>query len=54
MSTRPKRVGSNISSIVQPILEKALEGSAANITVSPVDVNDFKLPIFNENVAPAS
>lgn len=52
MSLRPARVGVNVAAFVKPILEKALASS--DIKVAPVDVRDFKLPIFDENVAPAS
>ncbi len=52
MSTRPKRAGINVSAFVRPILEKAL--SSVDVKLVPVDVRDFNLPVFNENVAPAS
>ncbi|GAP87630.1 putative NADPH-dependent FMN reductase [Rosellinia necatrix] len=51
MSTRPARVGGNVAALVRPIVEKVL--TAADITLVPVDVKDFNLPLFNENVAPA-
>ncbi|GAW12588.1 hypothetical protein ANO14919_019580 [Xylariales sp. No.14919] len=51
LSLRPARVGINVAAFVQPILEKPLV--AADIKLVPVDVKDFNLPIFNENVAPA-
>ncbi|KAI0913359.1 NADPH-dependent FMN reductase [Ustulina deusta] len=51
MSTRPKRAGINVSAFVRPILEKAL--SSVDVKLVPVDVRDFNLPVFNENVAPA-
>lgn len=52
MSLRPARVGANVTAFVQPILEKAL--ASADIKIAPVDLRDFNLPIFDENVAPAS
>ncbi|KAI1117328.1 NADPH-dependent FMN reductase [Nemania sp. NC0429] len=51
MSLRPARVGANVAAFVKPILEKALASS--DIRISPVDLRDFNLPIFDENVAPA-
>lgn len=51
-SLRPRRVGINVAALVQPIIEKTL--AAADITLKPVDLRDFNLPIFNENVVPAS
>ncbi|KAI1129428.1 flavoprotein [Nemania abortiva] len=51
MSLRPARIGVNVAAFVQPILEKALAGS--DIALVPVDVRDFNLPIYNENVVPA-
>ncbi|KAI1188816.1 NADPH-dependent FMN reductase [Nemania serpens] len=51
MSLRPARVGANVTAFVQPILEKAL--ASADIKIAPVDLRDFNLPIFDENVAPA-
>ncbi|RWA09966.1 hypothetical protein EKO27_g5132 [Xylaria grammica] len=51
LSLRPARVGINVTAFVRPILEKPL--AAADIKLVPVDVKDFNLPIFNENVAPA-
>ncbi|KAI0408123.1 NADPH-dependent FMN reductase [Xylaria palmicola] len=50
-SLRPKRVGSNVAALVRPYLEKVL--APADIKVAPVDLRDFNLPIFNENLAPA-
>ncbi|KAF2969791.1 hypothetical protein GQX73_g3770 [Xylaria multiplex] len=50
MSLRPARVGINVAAVVQPILEKAL--APADIKLVPVDLRDFNLPIFNENVTP--
>jgi hypothetical protein len=52
MSLRPSRVGADVAAFVQPILANALKG--ADITLAPVDLRDFKLPIYNENVVPAS
>ncbi|KAI3323161.1 flavoprotein [Xylariaceae sp. AK1471] len=51
MSLRPARVGANVAAFVQPFLEKTL--AASDITLSPVDLRDFNLPIYNENVVPA-
>ncbi|KAK5630686.1 hypothetical protein RRF57_006401 [Xylaria bambusicola] len=51
MSLRPARIGVNVAAFVQPIFQKAF--SAADVKLTPVDLRDFNLPIFNENVAPA-
>ncbi|KAI1736201.1 NADPH-dependent FMN reductase [Xylaria scruposa] len=51
MSLRPARVGGNVAALVKPYLEKEL--GPADIKIAPVDLRDFNLPIFNENVAPA-
>ncbi|KAI0199030.1 NADPH-dependent FMN reductase [Astrocystis sublimbata] len=51
MSLRPARVGANVAALVRPYLEKTL--APADISLNPVDLRDFNLPIFNENVAPA-
>ncbi|TRX95303.1 hypothetical protein FHL15_003634 [Xylaria flabelliformis] len=51
MSLRPSRIGGNVATFVKPYLEKELGPS--NIKIAPVDLRDFNLPIFNENVAPA-
>lgn len=52
MSLRPARAGANVAALIKPYLEKTLAPS--DIKISPVDLQDFNLPIFNENVAPAS
>ncbi|KAI0503361.1 NADPH-dependent FMN reductase [Xylaria bambusicola] len=51
MSLRPARIGANVAAFVQPIFQKAF--SAGNVDLAPVDLRDFNLPIFNENVVPA-
>ncbi|KAI0446644.1 NADPH-dependent FMN reductase [Xylaria telfairii] len=51
MSLRPARAGANVAALIQPYLEKTLAPS--DIKISPVDLRDFNLPVFNENVAPA-
>ncbi|KAI0490774.1 NADPH-dependent FMN reductase [Xylaria cf. heliscus] len=51
MSLRPARIGANVTTFVRPYLEKGF--TAADIKLAPVDLRDFNLPIFNENVAPA-
>ncbi|KAI1310084.1 NADPH-dependent FMN reductase [Xylaria venustula] len=51
MSVRAARAGGSIASFVQPFFQKAL--SPANVQLNPVDLKDFNLPIFTENVAPA-
>ncbi|KAI0969753.1 NADPH-dependent FMN reductase [Xylaria arbuscula] len=51
LSVRAARAGGNIASFVQPFFQKAL--APANVKLSPVDLKDFNLPIFTENVAPA-
>jgi NAD(P)H-dependent FMN reductase len=53
MSLRPGRVGPNVAAFVRPFFEKTL-GADGDIKVKPVDVRDFNLPIFNEDVTPAS
>jgi NAD(P)H-dependent FMN reductase len=52
MSLRPARIGANVAALVRPLLEKPL--AAADIALVPVDLRDFNLPIYNENVVPAS
>ncbi|KAH8156150.1 hypothetical protein CIB48_g12097 [Xylaria polymorpha] len=52
MSLRPARAGANVAALIKPYLEKTLAPS--DIKISPVDLQDFNLPIFNENVAPAT
>lgn len=52
MSLRPARIGSNVAAFIQPILQKTF--SSADVKLVPVDLRDFNLPIFNENLAPAS
>lgn len=50
-STRTPRVGPQIAGLVKEILEK--DAAASNLQLSPVDLNDFKLPVFDEAVIPA-
>ncbi|KAI1814782.1 NADPH-dependent FMN reductase [Poronia punctata] len=50
MSLRPKAVGPNVAAFVQPYFEKSL--GAADIKVVPVNLRDFNLPIYNENITP--
>ncbi|CAJ2507315.1 Uu.00g085010.m01.CDS01 [Anthostomella pinea] len=51
MSTRGVRVGPNVAAFVNTVVEKPL--GEANITVSPVDLGKFNLPVYNESVIPA-
>ncbi|KAI1180907.1 NADPH-dependent FMN reductase [Nemania sp. FL0916] len=51
MSLRPARIGINVAGFVQPMIEKELASS--DIKLVPVDVKDFNLPIYDENVVPA-
>ncbi|KAI8633167.1 flavoprotein [Xylariaceae sp. FL1651] len=51
MSVRSTRAGPSVASLVKDILEKPL--AAADIAVTPVDVKDFKLPVYDEAIAPA-
>ncbi|KAI0398204.1 NADPH-dependent FMN reductase [Xylariaceae sp. FL0594] len=52
MSLRPSRAGPNVAALARPFFEKTLE-AGSDIKVVPVDLRDFNLPIFNEDVAPA-
>ncbi|KAK0648937.1 flavoprotein-like protein [Cercophora newfieldiana] len=49
-STRTPRVGPSIAAFVKSILDEPAK--ANNITLSPVDLADFKLPIYDEAVVP--
>ncbi|KAI1261319.1 flavoprotein [Xylariaceae sp. FL1019] len=51
MSVRASRVGPTAASIVKNIIEKPL--SDDSITTSVVDLKDFDLPLYSEEVAPA-
>lgn len=53
-SLRPSRIGANIAAFVKPTLEKAFASADPDIKLTPVDLRDFKLPIYNENVVPMS
>lgn len=50
-STRTPRVGPEVAALVKEALEKDAE--ASNLQLSPVDLADFKLPVFDESVIPA-
>lgn len=52
MSTRTPRVGPEVAAVVKEIIEKDAEASA-NITLFPIDLATFKLPVFDEPVIPA-
>jgi NAD(P)H-dependent FMN reductase len=49
-STRTPRVGPHVSALVKSLLEKPAK--ANNITLAPVDLAEFKLPIYDEAVVP--
>ncbi|KAK1767488.1 NAD(P)H-dependent FMN reductase LOT6 [Phialemonium atrogriseum] len=50
-STRTPRVGPEIAAIVKEILDKDAEASGIQLT--PVDLADFNLPVYDEPVVPA-
>lgn len=50
-STRSPRIGSHAASFLRENLKPAAD--KANINLETVDIIDFKLPVFNENVIPA-
>jgi NAD(P)H-dependent FMN reductase len=52
MSTRTPRVGPEVAAVVKEIIEKDTEASS-NITLVPVDLAAFKLPVYDEPVIPA-
>lgn len=52
MSTRTPRVGPEVAAVVKEIIEKDAEASY-NITLEPIDLATFKLPVFDEPVIPA-
>ena len=49
-STRTPRVGPNVAAFVKSLLEAPAK--ANNITLTAVDLADFKLPVFDEAVVP--
>lgn len=49
-STRTPRVGPNVAAFVESLLDEPAK--ANNITLSAVDLAEFKLPIFDEAVVP--
>ncbi|KAI0167026.1 NADPH-dependent FMN reductase family protein [Hypoxylon sp. FL1284] len=51
MSTRGNRVGPSVAEFVKNLIERPL--AAGGITTADVDVVKFKLPVYNEKVAPA-
>ncbi|KAL7625490.1 hypothetical protein AAE478_004710 [Parahypoxylon ruwenzoriense] len=51
MSTRGTRVGPKVADFVKRTIEKPL--AADGISVNPVDLVKFNLPVYNENVVPA-
>ncbi|KAL2075614.1 hypothetical protein VTL71DRAFT_557 [Oculimacula yallundae] len=55
-STRAVRIGPQVTKFVQTILEEQLSSSSkvAKSTLSEVDIASFKLPIFDEEVIPAT
>ncbi|KAB5511513.1 flavo protein-like protein [Coniochaeta sp. 2T2.1] len=52
MSTRTPRVGPQVAALVKSIIESNPEASS-NITIHPIDLATFNLPVFNEPVIPA-
>ncbi|PVH89672.1 flavo protein [Cadophora sp. DSE1049] len=55
-STRAVRIGPQVTKFVQNILEEELSPSpnAVKFTLSEVDIASFKLPVFDEEVIPAT
>lgn len=55
-STRAVRIGPQVTKFVQNILEEQLSPSpnAVQFTLSKVDISTFKLPVFDEEVIPAT
>ncbi|KAI1075275.1 NADPH-dependent FMN reductase family protein [Whalleya microplaca] len=51
MSTRATRIGPSVAEYVKNTIEKPL--ASAGISLTPLDVVKFNLPVFNEHVAPA-
>ncbi|KAI0146317.1 NADPH-dependent FMN reductase [Xylariaceae sp. FL1272] len=51
MGVRASRIGPTAASIVKNVIEKPLSGD--NIKTSLVDLKDFNLPLYDEEVAPA-
>ncbi|KAK0750002.1 flavoprotein-like protein [Schizothecium vesticola] len=50
MSTRAPRAGPHVAALVKSILDP--EAKANDITLVPVDLADFKLPVYDEAVIP--
>ena len=50
-STRTPRVGPSVGAFLKDLLESS--GDASGVTLSPVDVADYKLPVYDEPVVPA-
>jgi NAD(P)H-dependent FMN reductase len=50
-STRTPRVGSNVAAWVKETIEK--KADTANLSLSLVEIADFKLPVYDETVIPA-
>ncbi|KAK0611005.1 flavoprotein-like protein, partial [Immersiella caudata] len=49
-STRTPRVGPHVSAVVKSLLDEPAKTN--NITLSPVDLGEFKLPVYDEAVIP--
>lgn len=52
MSTRTPRVGPQVASLIHSILSSD-PASTTNLTISPIDLATFNLPVFDEPVIPA-
>ncbi|KAK0725062.1 flavoprotein-like protein, partial [Lasiosphaeris hirsuta] len=50
-SMRTPRVGPNVAAFIKTILDPL--ATASDLTIAPVDLADFKLPIYDEAVIPA-
>lgn len=51
-STRTPRIGPEVSSIVKEVISGP--AASSNLNLSPVDLKDFNLPVFDEAVVPAA
>ncbi|KAK4445083.1 flavoprotein-like protein [Podospora aff. communis PSN243] len=49
-STRTPRVGPHVAALVKSLLDEPAK--AGNITLAPVDLAEFKLPVYDEAVVP--
>ena len=54
-STRPNRIGDQVSALVKSVLEKSSDKTLASSPIlSLVDIAAFNLPVFNEEIMPAA